>query len=94
MSFSLGRSISVGLPSGAWLGISRARHAAIGEGYETRVNQKYRCFGRERAEPKPPIRASILHAAPDPTPLWNILDWTPGGRGTDWYPKLDYGADA
>jgi predicted dithiol-disulfide oxidoreductase (DUF899 family) len=28
--------------------------------------------------------------APDPTPLWNILDWTPGGRGTDWYPKLAY----
>jgi predicted dithiol-disulfide oxidoreductase (DUF899 family) len=30
------------------------------------------------------------HLAPDPTPLWNILDMTPGGRGTDWYPKLDY----
>lgn len=30
------------------------------------------------------------HLAPDPTPLWNILDWTPGGRGTDWYPKLEY----
>jgi predicted dithiol-disulfide oxidoreductase (DUF899 family) len=30
------------------------------------------------------------HLAPDPTPLWNILDWTPGGRGTDWYPKLKY----
>ncbi len=28
--------------------------------------------------------------APDPTPLWNILDLTPGGRGTDWYPKLTY----
>jgi predicted dithiol-disulfide oxidoreductase (DUF899 family) len=28
--------------------------------------------------------------APDPTPIWNILDLTPGGRGTDWYPKLDY----
>ena len=28
--------------------------------------------------------------APDPTPLWNILDLTPEGRGTDWYPKLDY----
>ena len=28
--------------------------------------------------------------APDPTPLWNILDLTPGGRGTDWYPKLEY----
>lgn len=32
------------------------------------------------------------HLAPDPTPLWNILDWTPGGRGTDWYPKLEYGS--
>jgi predicted dithiol-disulfide oxidoreductase (DUF899 family) len=30
--------------------------------------------------------------APDPTPLWNLLDLTPAGRGTDWYPKLDYGA--
>jgi predicted dithiol-disulfide oxidoreductase (DUF899 family) len=26
--------------------------------------------------------------APDPTPLWNILDLTPAGRGIDWYPKL------
>lgn len=30
------------------------------------------------------------HLAPDPTPLWNVLDWTPGGRGADWYPKLAY----
>ena len=28
--------------------------------------------------------------APDLTPLWNVLDLTPAGRGTDWYPKLDY----
>jgi predicted dithiol-disulfide oxidoreductase (DUF899 family) len=28
--------------------------------------------------------------APDPMPLWTILDMTPGGRGTDWYPKLAY----
>ncbi len=28
--------------------------------------------------------------APDPTPLWNLLDLTPGGRGEDWYPKLSY----
>lgn len=28
--------------------------------------------------------------APDPTPLWNILDLTPAGRGSDWYPKLSY----
>lgn len=23
-------------------------------------------------------------------PLWNVLDLTPQGRGTDWYPKLSY----
>ena len=28
--------------------------------------------------------------APDPGPLWAILDDTPEGRGTDWYPKLSY----
>jgi predicted dithiol-disulfide oxidoreductase (DUF899 family) len=28
--------------------------------------------------------------APDIAPLWSILDLTPGGRGTDWYPKLSY----
>jgi predicted dithiol-disulfide oxidoreductase (DUF899 family) len=28
--------------------------------------------------------------APDPTPLWNILDLTPAGRGSNWYPKLSY----
>jgi predicted dithiol-disulfide oxidoreductase (DUF899 family) len=29
--------------------------------------------------------------APDAMPLWTVLDKTPGGRGTDWYPKLAYG---
>jgi predicted dithiol-disulfide oxidoreductase (DUF899 family) len=28
--------------------------------------------------------------APDFMPLWNILDSTPEGRGTDWYPTLEY----
>ena len=28
--------------------------------------------------------------APDPMPLWTILDCTPEGRGADWYPQLDY----
>ncbi|EJM98664.1 DUF899 family protein [Phyllobacterium sp. YR531] len=28
--------------------------------------------------------------APDLMPLWNILDMTPEGRGSNWYPKLDY----
>lgn len=30
--------------------------------------------------------------APDLMPLWTILDCTPEGRGSDWYPKLDYGS--
>ena len=29
--------------------------------------------------------------APDLMPLWTVLDVTPEGRGTDWYPRLDYG---
>lgn len=29
--------------------------------------------------------------APDLDPLWLMLDLTPEGRGTDWYPKLEYG---
>jgi predicted dithiol-disulfide oxidoreductase (DUF899 family) len=32
--------------------------------------------------------------APDPMPIWNILDLTPGGRGTHWYPQLEYGTPA
>ena len=28
--------------------------------------------------------------APDLMPLWTVLDMTPGGRGSDWYPKLEY----
>ena len=28
------------------------------------------------------------HNAPDMNPLWIILDTTPNGRGTSWYPKL------
>ena len=28
--------------------------------------------------------------APDLMPLWTILDSTPDGRGSDWYPKLEY----
>ena len=30
------------------------------------------------------------HLAPDPTALWNVIDWTPTGRDATWYPKLEY----
>ena len=55
-----------------------------------REDSKVRLFwaaegGSETADP-----GFDPHLAPDPTPLWNILDMTPGGRGADWYPKLEY----
>ena len=30
--------------------------------------------------------------APDPAPLWSVLDSTPEGRGGNWYPSLNYDA--
>jgi predicted dithiol-disulfide oxidoreductase (DUF899 family) len=44
--------------------------------------------------------SELLYAPTDPAqdprhgdtidPLWNLFDYTPEGRGTDWYPALDY----
>ena len=42
-------------------------------------------MGGETADPGQDPRG-----APDIAPLWIILDFTPDGRGTDWYPKLTY----
>jgi predicted dithiol-disulfide oxidoreductase (DUF899 family) len=42
-------------------------------------------MGGETADPGQDPRG-----APDLDPLWVLLDTTPEGRGTDWYPKLDY----
>lgn len=42
-------------------------------------------MGFEEADPGEDPRG-----APDLMPIWTILDVTPEGRGTDWYPKLDY----
>ncbi len=42
-------------------------------------------MGPESADPGEDPRG-----APDPMPLWTILDLTPEGRGTDWYPRLEY----
>jgi predicted dithiol-disulfide oxidoreductase (DUF899 family) len=45
--------------------------------------------------------SELLFEPPDPgqdprhgetiDPLWNLFDFTPDGRGTDWYPDLTYG---
>lgn len=42
-------------------------------------------MGFETADPGQDPRG-----APDPMPIWTVFDMTPDGRGTDWYPKLDY----
>ena len=42
-------------------------------------------MGFETADPGQDPRG-----APDLMPIWTILDSTPEGRGTDWYPNLDY----
>lgn len=44
----------------------------------------------------------LLFAPPEPGqnqrhvdmiwPVWNVFDYTPEGRGTSWYPKLEYGS--
>jgi len=31
-----------------------------------------------------------VRGAPDPAPLWGVLDSTPEGRGADFYPSLNY----
>ena len=55
----------------------------------TRNNGSIRHFwssegGSETADP-----GQDPHDAPDMSALWTILDTTPQGRGTDWYPKLN-----
>lgn len=43
-------------------------------------------YAEEMSEPDP---GQDPRGAPDPDPLWHLLDTTPEGRG-DWYPKLEY----
>jgi predicted dithiol-disulfide oxidoreductase (DUF899 family) len=42
-------------------------------------------IGADMADPGQDPRGALEIA-----PLWTVLDLTPGGRGTNWYPKLDY----
>ena len=42
-------------------------------------------MGPESADPGQDPRG-----APDPMPIWTLLDMTPEGRGETWYPSLEY----
>lgn len=58
--------------------------------FQTDSDGKVRLFwmdeiSGEMADPGQDPRGSV-----DPAPLWTMLDLTPDGRGTDWYPKLEY----
>jgi len=55
-----------------------------------RDGDKARLFWAAEGGPETADPGFDPHLGPDPTPLWTILDWTPGGRGTDWYPSLEY----
>lgn len=76
---------------------SRDYHAVMDDGTDTaaynvftRADGVIRHFwgaelGFESADPgKDPA------TEPDLMVLWNVLDLTPGGRGTDWYPSITY----
>lgn len=56
----------------------------------TRSNGTVRHFWAEEMGPQTADPGQDPRGAPDPMPLWTLLDMTPGGRGTDWYPKLEY----
>jgi predicted dithiol-disulfide oxidoreductase (DUF899 family) len=63
-------------------------------------------FSRRGAVPprrrrhSPLLGSELLFEPPEPgedprhgdtiDPLWNLFDFTPEGRGTDWYPDLTY----
>ena len=57
-----------------------------------RDGDKVRLFWAAEGGPETADPGFDPHLAPDPTPLWNILDMTPQGRPATWYPKLEYGA--
>jgi predicted dithiol-disulfide oxidoreductase (DUF899 family) len=42
-------------------------------------------IGADMADPGQDPRGAVEIA-----PLWTVLDLTPGGRGKDWYPRLEY----
>ncbi|MFT4437099.1 DUF899 family protein [Caballeronia sp. 15715] len=58
----------------------------------TRSGGTVRHFWGDEMGPQTADPGQDPRGAPDPMPLWLMLDLTPGGRGRDWYPKLEYAA--
>ena len=56
----------------------------------TRSGSTLRHFWGDEMGPQTSDPGQDPHGAPDPMPLWTLLDLTPGGRGQDWYPRLEY----
>ncbi|CAG9167305.1 hypothetical protein LMG23992_00776 [Cupriavidus laharis] len=56
----------------------------------TRRDGKIRHFWSGELFGVPPDPGQDPRGAPDLDSLWSLLDTTPEGRGTDWYPKLEY----
>jgi predicted dithiol-disulfide oxidoreductase (DUF899 family) len=55
-----------------------------------RDGAKLRLFWSAGMSPEMADPGQDPRQAPDVAALWSILDLTPAGRGTDWYPKLSY----
>jgi predicted dithiol-disulfide oxidoreductase (DUF899 family) len=76
------------------------------QGESTEGNQRpaLNIFSRRDGKIYHTYCAELMFAPPEPGqnqrhvdmiwPVWNMFDYTPQGRGTDWHPKLEYGAAA
>lgn len=56
----------------------------------TRSDGTVRHFWAEEMGPSTADPGQDQRGAPDPMPIWTVLDMTPGGRDSNWYPKLEY----
>ena len=70
--------------------VSAADADAPGYNVFTRRDGSIRHFWAGEMGPSTADPGQDPRGAPDLMPLWTILDSTPEGRGTDWYPKLKY----
>jgi predicted dithiol-disulfide oxidoreductase (DUF899 family) len=96
--FARGRGwLNLRLLSSARNTYNRDYHAETAAGGQLPV---FNLFARRGGRIYHAYNTELLYAPPEPGqnerhidmlwPLWNLLDLTPEGRGTDWYPRLSY----